>query len=119
MVCGTLLAGGVLQMKREQAGKAGAAPTSRQQGDDWLLKDADGAASGDQVGVRLERTHRVQFCPRVHVHLRKSTISTVTTSLTPLLIFILQMLIFARLEYGSQLWPARPQAPLGFAVTCL
>lgn len=71
MVCGTLLAGGVLQMKREQAGKAGAAPTSCQQGSDWLLKDADGAASGDQVGVRLERTHGVQFCPRVHVHLRK------------------------------------------------
>lgn len=63
MVCGTLLAGGVLQMKREQAGKAGAAPTSRQQGGDWLLEDADGAACGDQVGVGLERTDGVQVCP--------------------------------------------------------
>lgn len=69
MVCGTLLAVAVLQMKSDQAGKAGAASASCQQGRDRLLKDGDGAACWDQAPVGLERAHGIQICPRVHGHL--------------------------------------------------
>lgn len=81
MVCGTLLSGAVLHMKSDQAGKAGAAPASGQQGGDWLLKDGDSAACRDQVGVGLEGAHGIQICPRVHGHLRKKgTVSIVFSS---------------------------------------
>lgn len=70
MVCGTLLAVAVLQMKSDQAGKAGAASTSRQQGRNRLLEDGDGAARGDHAPVGLERAHGIQVSPRVHGHLK-------------------------------------------------
>lgn len=63
MVGGTLLAVALLQVKRQQAGKAGAASTSGQQGGDRLLKDGDGAARGDQVWAGPERAHGIQICP--------------------------------------------------------
>lgn len=71
MVCGTLLAAAVLQMKSEQAGKAGAASTSCQQAGNRLLKDGDGAACRNQAPSGLERAHRIQIGPRVHGHLTK------------------------------------------------
>lgn len=54
MVGGTPLAAAVLQVEGEQAGEAGAASTSCQQGGDRLLEDGGGAASGDQERVRLQ-----------------------------------------------------------------
>lgn len=71
MVCGTLLAVAVLQMKSEQAGKAGAASTSCQQGGNRLLKNGDSAACRDQALVGLECAHRIQICPRVQSDLTK------------------------------------------------
>lgn len=63
VVGGTLLAAVVLQVKGEQAGEAGAASTSCQQGGDWLLKDGHGAASGDQEQVGLQRARWIQISP--------------------------------------------------------
>lgn len=69
VVGGTLLATAVLQVEGEQAGEAGAASTSCQQGGHGLFKDGRGAASRDQEQFRLQRAHRIHIRPRVHGHL--------------------------------------------------
>lgn len=71
MVAGALLAAAVLQVKGEQAGKAGAASASCQQGGNRLLEDVHGAACGDQASTGLERARGIHVCPRAHGHLAK------------------------------------------------
>lgn len=69
VVGGTLLAAAVLQVKGEQAGEAGTASTSCQQGGDRLFKNSHGAGRRDQALVGLQCADWIQISPRVHSHL--------------------------------------------------
>lgn len=62
-------AGAVLQVKGEQAGEAGAAPTPCQQGGNRLLVERHSAASRNHLQVRSPAADRIEISPGVHGHL--------------------------------------------------